>query len=216
MRKLFSSDRTGRGRESGGDRASRHSSGWNELLKHLQTNESLRVLDIGPTSSTNINFITGLGHSIYMANLVEEAARPEWMSSPAQGEAPAFDVDRFLATNLSFSGRNFDVVIFWDSLDYLPESLVAPLLVRLQQVMPSGGRLLAFFHSKTSTSGAPANTAFYRYHLTATDMVEMRPAGTYPLRNIYNNRQIENLLRAFGSFRFFLAKDNLREVIAVR
>lgn len=60
------------------------------------------------------------------------------------------------------------------------------------------------------------DTAFYRYHLTGADMVDMRPAGDYPLRNIYNNRQIENLLQAFGSFRFFLAKDNLREVLAVR
>lgn len=215
MRNLFGGGRSGGDREGSGDRMSRHSSGWKELLKHLQTNESLRVLDIGPTSSTNINFITGLGHSIYMANLVEDAAKAEWMSAPAPGEAPIFDVERFLSTNLNFSGRTFDVVIFWDTLDYLPESLVGPLLARLQQAMRQGGLLLAFFHSKTNTTSAPVDTGFYRYHLTANDTVDMKPAGNYALRNIYNNRQIENLLQAFSSFRFFLAKDNLREVIAV-
>lgn len=216
MRNFFGGgNRSGGGRDGGGDRLSRHSSGWKELLKHLQSHESLRVLDIGPTSSANINFITGLGHSIYMANLVEDAWKPEWMSVMAPGEPAVFDVERFLASNMNFSGRTFDVVIFWDTLDYLPQSLVAPLLARLQNAMQPGGLLLAFFHSKSTTT-VPTQTAFYRYHLTADETVEMRPAGNYPLRTLYNNRQIENLLQAFGSFRFFLAKDNLREVIAVR
>lgn len=217
MRKFFGGgDRSRGGRAGGGDRVTRHSSGWKELQKHLQTNESLRVLDIGPTSSTNINFVTGLGHSIYMSNLVEDAAKPEWMSTTVPGETPVFDVDRFLAANFNFEGRTFDVVIFWDTLDYLPGSLVTPLLAKLHQAMHPGGLLLAFFHSKTNTTAAPVDTAFYRYHLTADDTVEKKHAGNHPLKNIYNNRQIENLLQGFGSFRFFLAKDNLREVIAVR
>ncbi len=217
MRKLFGGgQRSGSGREGGGDRISRHSSGWRELLKHLQTNESLRVLDIGPTSSTNINFVTGLGHSIYMSNLVEDAAKPEWVTVPAPGEPPVFDVSRFLAANFDFSGRTFDVVIFWDTLDYLPGNLVAPLLAQVKQAMPPGGLLLAFFHSKSNTTAAPVDTGFYRYHLTANETVDKKLAGDHPLRNIFNNRQIENLLQGFGSFRFFLAKDNLREVIAVR
>ncbi len=83
-----------------------------------EVTESLRVLDIGPTSSTNINYITSLGHSIYMANFVEEAAKPEWIIPGEAGEEPRYDVDRFLATNLNFSGRNFDVVILWDTADY--------------------------------------------------------------------------------------------------
>src|SRR3984885_12783503 len=107
--------------ESG--RVPRHSSGWSELLKHLRSQDSLRILDIGPTSSTNINYITGLGHSVYMANLVEEAAKPECMKSLRPGEPPVFDVEGFLATNLTFDGRIFDVVIFWDTADYLPEVL---------------------------------------------------------------------------------------------
>lgn len=217
MRKLFGGGgRSGSGREGSGDRISRHSSGWKELLKHLQTNESLRVLDIGPTSSTNINFITGLGHSIYMSNLVEDAGKPEWMTAPLPGEAAMFDVNRFLGSSLNFSGRTFDVVILWDTLDYLPETLVSPLLAQLKQAMPPGGLLLAFFHSKNNTTAAPVDTAFYRYHLTANETVDKKLAGNHPLRNIYNNRQVENLLQGFGGFRFFLAKDNLREVLAVR
>src|ERR1700710_1239004 len=121
MRSLFGGKGTAAGaRGSAAERGARHSSGWAELLKQLRKQESLRVLDIGPTSSTNINYITNLGHSIYMANLVEEAAKPEWVIPGEAGEPAGFDVDRFLASNLNFSGRTFDVVILWDTADYLP------------------------------------------------------------------------------------------------
>ena len=211
MRSLFGGSDSSSTRGADAARVPRHSSGWKELLKHLRTQESLRILDIGPTSSTNINYITSLGHSIYMANLVEEAAKPEWIIPGEAGEPPTYDVDRFLANNLNFSGRNFDVVILWDTADYLPEPLLAPVFSRIHQVMESGGVMLAFFHA-TIDPGMP----FCRYHLTDNEFVEMQKAGNYPLLHIYSNRKIENMLSEFSNYRFFLAKDNLREVIVTR
>ncbi|WP_263365192.1 class I SAM-dependent methyltransferase [Edaphobacter bradus] len=211
MRGIFGSSegtRTSRGADAA--RVARHSSGWKELLKHLKTKESLRILDIGPTSSTNINYITSLGHSIYMANLVEEAAKPEWIIPAPDGET-AFDVEHFLATNLNFTGRNFDIVLLWDTADYLPEPLVAPVFSRIHEVMEPGGLMLCFFHA---TPDPGAN--FSRYHLTDTEVVEMQRAGNFALHHIYSNRKIENLLSQFSTYRFFLAKDSLREVIVTR
>ncbi|MDQ2833676.1 MAG: class I SAM-dependent methyltransferase [Acidobacteriota bacterium] len=179
-------------------------------MKHLRAQDSLRVLDIGPTSSTNINYITSLGHSIYMANVVEEASKSEWLTQSAEGE-PSFDVERFLQHNLNFSGRMFDIVILWDTADYLPESLLEPVFSRIHEVLQPGGYMLAFFHAATSP-----DTAFCRYHLTDTDMVDMQHAGDYPLLQILSNRKIENMLREFSNYRFFLAKDSLREVIVTR
>jgi Methyltransferase domain len=211
MRNLFGGgdNNSSRGGDSG--RVPRHSSGWNELMKHLRSQESLRILDIGPTSSTNINYITGLGHSIYMANVVEEASKPEWLVPGEPGSEPSFAVDRFLESNLNFSGRMFDVVIFWDTADYLPEPLVTPVISRIHQVLQPGGLMLAFFHQTSSP-----DIVFHRYHLTDTDVVEMQRAGNYPLINVYNNRKIENMLSEFSNYRFFLAKDSLREVIITR
>jgi hypothetical protein len=212
MRSLLGSkDKTGGTRGSDANRVARHSSGWKELLKHLRAQESLRILDIGPTSSSNINYITGLGHSIYMANIVEEASKPEWVVSGVDGEPDGFDVDRFLENNLNFSGRMFDVVILWDTADYLPETLLIPVFARIHQVMQPGGLMLAFFHATTSPE-----TTFCRYHLTDSEAVEMQTAGNYPLLHIYSNRKIENMLSEFSNYRFFLAKDSLREVIITR
>lgn len=181
------------------------------MQKSLQSQEGLRILDIGPTSATNINYLTGLGHSIYMANLVEEANRPEWITQEEGGE-PVFDVDGFLAQNLSFSGRTFDIVTLWDVADFLPPAILTGVIRRLYEVTAPGGQILAFFHS----SATGPMTEFARYHLTDSDQVEMQKFGIYPIRQAFTNRQIETLFKDFSSYRFFLAKDALREVIVVR
>jgi hypothetical protein len=211
MRNLFGSHGTTSDRD-GAERSSRHSSGWVHLQKHLANNESLRILDIGPTSAININYVTSLGHSIYMANLVDEAAKPEWTIPDESGEGTRFDVERFIAANLEFSGRRFDVVTFWDTADYLPAALLPRVIDRIHEVMQPGGLLLGFFHAKANVG----ETRFSRYHLTATDAVEIQRAANHPLLNVYNNRQIERLLHNFSGYRFFLAKDNLSEVLATR
>jgi hypothetical protein len=199
------------------ERVARHSSGWGQLLERLRTEESLRVLDIGATSSTNINFVTALGHSIYLANLVEEAAKREWLIAQDDGSAAQFDVQRFLDAHLSFSGRGFDVVLFWDTADYLPEGLIGPVLERIHGVMEPGGQMLAMFHSQPNSSAPPApKPSFCRYHLTDANKVDVQWAGEYPLLNSYTNRQIEQLLGSFNGFHFFLGKDNVREVVVTR
>ena len=36
------------------------------------------------------------------------------------------------------------------------------------------------------------------------------------LQRVFNNRHIENLFRDFASIKFFLSRDNVREVLVVR
>ena len=206
---LFGSKSGGGGPRAETARVPRHSSGWLQLGKHLKEGESLRLLDIGPTSAGNINFITGLGHSIYMANLAEDAARPEWVKADSE---PPFDIDGYLKQNLDFAGRHFDVVTLWDTLDYLPASFAQPVVDRIFDVMEPGGQLLAFFHSKPTGD----DTVFSRYHLTDSDLVELQHVGGRPLLQTYSNRQVEQLFHRYAGYKFFLAKDALREVIVTR
>lgn len=196
-----------------GPRIPRHSSGWTALLKHLKEHANLRVLDIGPTSSQNINFLTSLGHSVYMADVVHEALSGPWMLPPAEeGDPPGFDVAGFFEQNLNFSGREFDVVLLWNTLDYIPQDLVQPLIERLRDAVHPGGLILAIFHSKATGP----NTGFCRYHLTGTDEVEMQEAEPHPVQRVYTNRRIGELFSEFSNYRFFLAKDNLYEVLITR
>jgi SAM-dependent methyltransferase len=205
----FGKDRT---QGTGGHSADRvrPSRGWVEVLAYLKANDSLRVLDIGTTSPVNINFLTSLGHSVYMANVVQDANKPEWKQQTDAGEE--YDVDGFVKSCLDFSGRDFDVVLLWDTANYLPAPLVPAVFERLHAVLRSQGRLLALFQGRAEGP----ETAFSRYQLTDTDQLHVISAGDYPVRQVYQTRQIEKLLEKFSSTRFFLGKDNMREVIAVR
>jgi hypothetical protein len=204
------------GSAAAAQRIPRNSSGWGKILERMRGEESMRVLDVGPTSSGNINFITSLGHSIYLANLVEDAAKKEWTPSQPDGTVGAFDVERFLSTHLTFSGRGFDIILLWDTMDYLPEPIVAPVIQRLHGVMEPNGQMLAMFRSASTASVTPQKADFSRYHLTDTNKLDVQRAGDYPLVNTFTNRQIEKLLEDFKSFTFFLSKDNVREVLVTR
>ncbi|HTX42045.1 MAG TPA: methyltransferase domain-containing protein [Acidobacteriaceae bacterium] len=196
-----------------GPRIPRHSSGWEALLKHLREESGLRVLDIGPTSPQNINFLTGMGHSVYMADVVHEALRGGWELPPPEGEdKPGFNIPGFFEQNLNFQGREFDVVLLWATLDYIPEALTPALMQRLRAATHPGGRVLAIFHSKATGP----YTAYCRYHLTDTSEIQMQEAEPFPVLRVYTNRQIERLFEGFSANRFFLAKDNLYEVIITR
>lgn len=193
---------------------SRHSRGWADLLLHLKSQENLRVLDFGATSPANINYLTSMGHSVYMSNIVQDASRPEWLR-PVDGGVPGgteFDADRFEAANLDFSGRDFNVVMLWDTANYLPPTMVPVLFKRMREVLQPDGRLLAFFHGRKDGP----ETTFSRFQLTDSDNLIVQKSGEFPIQELYQTRQVEKLLDGYSSFRFFLGRDNVREVIAIR
>lgn len=219
LRKFFgaspSSNKSASQRPSTGTaRVPRHSSGWGQMLLHFKTEQSLRVLDVGATSSNNINYLTSLGHSIYMADLVEEAAKPQWRSQSPDGDE-VFDSAGFIADHMDFAGRNFDAVLLWDAVDYLPEPLVAPVVARLHEVALPGALVLAFFHNP-GRNAPQAVLEYNRYHLTDSDQLQAQPVGGYPAPVIYNNRAIERLFADYSGHKFLLAKDNTREIIVTR
>jgi hypothetical protein len=156
-----------------------------------------------------------MGHSVYMANVVQDANKPEWQLPLVEGAASSaseYDIDGFVRANLDFSGRDFDVILLWDTASYLPAPMVPALFDRLRSVLRPEGRLLALFQGRTEGP----ETAFSRYQLSETDQVQVLPGGDYRVRQAYQMRQIEKLLEGFSSTRFFLGKDNVREVIATR
>ena len=149
-----------------------------------------------------------------MANIVQDATRPEWIKPPAGSPDadPAFDTDGFIAANLDFSGRDFDVILLWDTANFLPPEFVPALFDRLRNVLRPDGMILAFFHGRLEGP----ETAFARFQLTDADELNALDSGSFPVRKVYNTRQVEKFLEGYTSTRFFLGKDNVREVIAVR
>lgn len=195
-----------------GPRVPRYSGGWAALRKRLQSEPGLRVIDVGFTSPSNINYLTSLGQSVYMADLVNDACTGDWKKGTDEDGNPIWDVDGFLENSLEFSGKLFDVVLLWTTLDYLPEPLVVPVVNRLHQVMNPGGQVLALFHTRLHGE----ETVNCRFHITPTDEVEMQLTQQFPIQRAFTNRSIERLFSGWPGHRQFLAKDSVSEVIMTR
>lgn len=200
-----------------GPRTTRRSIGFGEFMRSLQAElksageQRLSILDLGSTSPANIAFFTEMGLRLSTEDVLRACKDPDYVTRQEDG-SEAFNPQKFLADNLTYSEGQFDAVLCWDVADYLPETLVKPLVERIHFVLKPHGTLLAFFHDKDPGP----NSALYRYHITQTDTLEMEPKGTFKLQRIFNNRHVESLFADFASRKFFLGRDNYREVIVVR
>jgi len=192
------------------DAGSRRSSGLAELTRLLKGSEGLAILDLGPTSPANITHFTGLGHRVYNEDVLLASQNPEYKSKDPQ--SGGLNVEKFLSENLVFRNVKFDAVLCWDIPDYLAEPLVKPMVERIASVLNPKGYLLAFFHTKDAGPDAP----YYRYHINGADMLRLQRGPQFRLQRVFNNRHIENLFHDYASLKFFLARDNVREVLVVR
>lgn len=192
-------------------RPKRHSSGLAEFTKLIAGQENLCILDLGPTSPQNIALLTGMGHRIYNEDVLLASMDPALVIKNEDGTS-SLDLDAFLKDNLKYSGEQFDAVLAWDIPDYLHESLVKAMVARLGSVIKPGGVLLAFFHTRDAGPEAP----YYRYHIAGKDSLDLQRGPQFRLQRVFNNRHIENLFREFSNIKFFLARDNVREVLVVR
>jgi len=202
----------------------RRSSGLGELSRSWESSEGLCILDLGSTSPTNIRHFTGRGHKIYSEDLLTASTDPGLPTKDEQGN-DALDSRKFLADNLVYPAARFDFILCWNLPDYLDESLVKPVVGRLWSVLKPCGMLLAFFHTRDAGPDSPC----HRFHIVGADILEMQkielrgdarrgPVGKdgFQLQRVFNNRHIETLFRDFASIKFFLARDNIREVLVVR
>jgi len=220
--KFFRSTSTAPPEPKAPERRSRQSSAMAELARALKTEDPLHVLDIGAPSASNFHFFTERGHHIYSQDLLEASTDPALFITNEHG-LRVLDSRKFLE-NLAYPNAHFDLVLGWNLADYLDESLVKPVIGRLWSLIKPGGMLLAFFHTREAGPDAPC----YRYHITAADRLEMEVLDSssgagkhgfrkdFALQRVFHNHHIENLFRDFASLKFFLSRDNIREVLVLR
>ncbi|MCH7978802.1 MAG: class I SAM-dependent methyltransferase [Acidobacteria bacterium] len=194
----------------------RHSNGLQEFWKEIQSPAGLQILDLGSASQANVSFITGLGHKLYTEDLIRTLqdsapAEPVLAEQPSEEEQTS-EEDRFFQENLKFTEGQFDGILCWDLFDFLADPLVKPLVERLHRSLKPGGTLLTFFH----TGQAGHEVPLYQYGIQSEDTLRITGHGTGKLHHTFHNRAIENLFRRFASLKFYLSRDNLREVIIVR
>lgn len=195
-----------------GPRFPRHSGAWAAVRRRLQAEPGLRIIDSGYTSPANINYLTDLGHSIFLTDMVHDACTEDWQIGTDEDGNPIWNVQGFLDRTLKFDGRMFDVVLLWTALDYLPEQFLAPAVAHLYSAMNPDGQVLAFFHTRSQGE----ETVRCRYHVTPGDDVEVQLTQQFPIQRAFTNRSIERIFAGWSGHKQFLAKDSVSEVIVTR
>ena len=192
-------------------RSSRRSTGLAEFTRILSGFENAVTLDMGPTSPANFSFLTGFGQRVCNEDILHASRETRYLKKGPEGTA-VFDQEKFFRENLNHPQNHFDAVLCWDVPDYLAEPLVKPMMERLHRILKPKGVLLAFFHTKEGV----ADSAHCRYHIVDGQVLELEPRSDLRVQRVFNNRHVENLFQGFASLKFFLARENVREVLAVR
>src|SRR5437588_6914487 len=93
-------------------RTSRRCIGLGELVRSLTGSgeEKFSVLDLGPTSPTNIAFLTELGLRVSNEDILRESQNPNYLVKQEDGSMQ-IDAAAFFAENLNYSAGRFDAVL---------------------------------------------------------------------------------------------------------
>jgi hypothetical protein len=177
----------------------------------LQASENLSILDMSGASQMNISFITGFGHRISSDDIVgtmQECFGDDFL----ENQQAASTAQRFLEQTLTFPDQFFDGVLVWDALQFLVSPLLEQTVTQLLRVVRQDGLLLVFFNSNEKATHIPV----CNYRIQDSKTLIQTPRGPYQRSQYFNNRKLERLFEQATSMKFFLTRDNLREVIVRR
>jgi hypothetical protein len=191
--------------------SSRASRGLEQFFAYHRGQVGLSILDFAGASQENINFITNLGHRLYSEDFVRTLDDIFGKADPTD-QANQGLIDQFLRQTLNFEPEQFDGVLVWDVLQYLTPALLAPTLEKLCTIVRPHGYLLAYFHSDEKAKHVP----LYSFRIKDQQNLLLAQRGTRKPAQIFNNRSLEKLFQKFDSVKFFLTREQLREVIVRR
>jgi hypothetical protein len=190
---------------------SRQSRGLEQFFSYVRGQVGLSILDFAGASQENINFITNLGHRLYSEDFVRSLDDVFGDEDP-NDQANQGLIDQFLRQMLNFEKDQFDGVLVWDVLQYLTPALLTATLEKLCTIVRPQGYLLAYFHSDEKARQVP----FYSFRIKDQQNLALTQRGTRTPAQIFNNRSLEKLFQKFDSVKFFLTREQLREVIVRR
>jgi len=189
----------------------RQSSGFDQFYAALRGSEGHSVLDLAGASQANITFVTEAGHRISSDDIVG-AMLQAFGGDFAENQKTEAKAARFLEQTLTFPAESFDGALVWDALQFLAPPLIERTVERLLRLMRPGGLILAFFNANEKIKEIP----LYSYRIQGAKTLLQIPRGAPQRVQNFNNRSIERLFDSASSVKFFLTRDNLREVLVRR
>ena len=190
--------------------ATRQSRGLEQFFFSIRDVIGLSVLDCAGANQENIDFLIDLGHKVYTQDLVRSI--DEAFGIDLAEQANASRIDYFLRQNFDYPSNTFDGVLLWDSLQFMSPALLNATVDRLYDVMRPNAYLLAFFTAEGRAPTVPS----YSFRIADNKTIVVTDRGIRPAGQVFNNRNLEKLFGKFESVKFFLTRENLREIIVRR
>ena len=188
----------------------RQSRGLEQFLSALSASGQAgsAVLDLGGANQANIDYVTNLGHRISSENFLD-ILDAIW-NNPDLSESRK--IEEFLDQAMNYQADSFIGALLWDHLQYLPPPLLDAVISRMYHLVRPGAMMLSFFHADEKLRQVPC----YVYRIVDVKTLQITPRGMRARVQFFNNRALERLFHSFGSVKFFLTRDHLREVIIRR
>ena len=188
----------------------RQSRGTEQFFFNLRDLVGLSVLDFAGANQDNINFLINLGHKVYSQDLVRSI--DEFFGQDLAEQTNAARIEAFIQQNFDYPADTFDGVLLWDSLQFMSPALLNATVERLSVIMRRQAYLLAFFTASERLTKVPSHD----FRIVDNKTIRVTERGVRPTGQVFNNRNLERLFGKFESVKFFLTRDNLREVIVRR
>ncbi len=190
----------------------RQSHGLEQFFTSLSGSHGARILDLGGANQENIGFITNLGHRLtsedFLRTLENVFGEGDFYSNQEREDL----VEKFTAQVLDFEPGYFDGALIWDTLQYLSPKLLQMTLDQLQVILRPGALMLSFFHTDEKATTAP----LLNFRIQDARTLTLATRGVRKPAQFFSNRNLERLFEHCQATKFFLTRDNLREVIVKR
>lgn len=190
----------------------RHSPGLEQFFQSIQGQANLRLLDLCPVSQANVTYISGLGHRLYCEDFLSSLDDFFGQADFYQGQENTRRAEQFLDMTFRQLEPPFQGALVWDLLSFLSPTLLDVTVKELHRLLAPGSMVLAFFHGDEKVRQVPAS--FFRIQDAKT--IEVQDRGPRTPGQYFSNRSIEQLFKNFDSLKFFLSRDQYREVIIKR
>ncbi|MFN8811376.1 MAG: hypothetical protein ACK5ZU_00975 [Acidobacteriota bacterium] len=191
---------------------SRHSPALRQFVSSLDPSRDLRLLDLGGANSANIAFMTHLGTRLYSEDFFATLEDCFGDGDFYENQRDPARVDSFLIQTFSDQRGPFDGALVWDCLQFLRPSLLERTIDHLHRVLEPGAHILAYFYAKDRASLVPQ----FQFKIQDQHSLLLEQRGEMPPGQNFTNRNIERLFDDFAAVKFFLTRDNIREVLVRR
>lgn len=181
------------------------SPGFELLCQRIATKSPNAILDLGPSSTENLEFLATLCDNVMVQDLFHSAGEQGGQRSTV------FHFDDAHKVPLP-SKRKFDVVLMWDLLHYFEASERAPFVKRLARICQEGALVLVM-----GSAIAPIPRTPIHFKIEAKNRLNyVIDSEEWADSPGLNTRTVESAMKGFAPMRLFQLRNGLQEFLFVR